>query len=187
MKSHHVSLVILLLTAAVTSYAQDAPRSDRRVHRATHVVVNEAKLYARDAKSMLFAPGSWDAAEWQRAGLAVASIGTAFTIDDETRRIVQNNRTDFTQNVADVVTPFGGRRADYVAIALLVTGFGIHDSRLRDTGRDALESSILASYITTPILKKVAGRSRPFEGDGSLAFDPFSAHDSFPSGHSTNA
>lgn len=181
-------IAVLVLLTTISSQAQTtaAPDPGSRARRAAHVVVNEAKRYAVDAKSMLLAPGTWDAAEWQRAGFSAASIAGAFTIDDETRRIVQNNRTDFTQNVADLVTPFGGRRAEYVAIAMLATGFGIHDTRLRDTGRDALESSILASHITAPIIKEVVGRSRPFEEEGSLAFDPFSGNKSFPSGHSTN-
>jgi len=37
------------------------------------------------------------------------------------------------------------------------------------------------------VLKQSFGRARPFEGEGTHHFDPFSGHDSFPSGHSTNA
>lgn len=187
MKSHRSVAALVVLLTAVASFAQSSADDDSRVHRAARVVASEAKRYVIDAKSMFLAPGAWDAAEWQRAGFAVASIGGAFTIDDETRRIVQNNRTDFTQSVADFVTPFGGRRAEYISIAMLVTGFGVHDTRLRDTGRDALEATILAGRIATPILKELAGRSRPYEDEGSLAFDPFSGNQSFPSGHATGA
>jgi len=92
-----------------------------------------------------------------------------------------------TGEVSRVVTPFGGRRALTISAAVLLTGVIRHDSRLRESGRDAVEASILASGIVTPLIKRAAGRSRPFTGEGAYAFDPGSDNYSFPSGHATNA
>jgi membrane-associated phospholipid phosphatase len=66
-------------------------------------------------------------------------------------------------------------------------GLVTKNPRLRDTGRDAIEASILAAGIVTPLLKRAVGRSRPFKDQGAYDFHPFTENQSFPSGHSTNA
>jgi membrane-associated phospholipid phosphatase len=52
---------------------------------------------------------------------------------------------------------------------------------------DSVSASIIAGGIITPVLKFAVGRSRPRETSGTYVFKPFSAHQSFPSGHATQA
>jgi len=57
---------------------------------------------------------------------------------------------------------------------------------LRSVQRDDL--AIATAGICTFALKEVVGRKRPDESPGdAAALDPFSGHDSFPSGHATLA
>jgi len=47
---------------------------------------------------------------------------------------------------------------------------------------------IVAAGVVTPLLKRTFGRARPSQGEGTHSFHPFSSgHESFPSGHATNA
>lgn len=148
---------------------------------------HEVKRYGTDAVAMARAPLTWDAAMWQRAAMVAGADGTAFAADQEIADAVQRNRNHATNEFARIVTPFGGRRALDISAAALLAGAIAHRTGLRATGRDAVEASILASGIVTPVLKRAAGRSRPIANEGAYAFDPFSNNESWPSGHATNA
>ena len=74
------------------------------------------------------------------------------------------------------VYPFAG--------VLFATGWATHDDKLRETGALGLQSLVGAGIVTT-ILKVVARRERPQNGDGGGHFEKGGG--SFPSGHSTEA
>ena len=48
-------------------------------------------------------------------------------------------------------------------------------------------ATIIASGLITPTLKYSIGRLRPAQTSDTFAFRPFSGHQSFPSGHATQA
>lgn len=169
----------VVVAAAVFLIAQAAFAAD--IIRKTG---EELKRYGRDAVAIARAPLTWDAAMWRRAGVVAAVDAAAFASDEEIARVAQRNRND---GVADFFTPFGGRRALTLSAAVLLTGVVTHHPALRESGRDAVEASILASGIVTPAIKRVVGRSRPVVGEGAYAFEPFSGNQSYPSGHATNA
>jgi membrane-associated phospholipid phosphatase len=150
-------------------------------------VGREVKQYGSDAVALVRAPAGWDEQTWKRVGMLVAADGAAFAADQDIADTVQRNRTHFTDEFARAVTPLGGGRALQISVVTLAGGLLSHNAAIRDTGRDAVEASILASGVITPALKRVAGRSRPNAGEGAYAFDPFSDNESFPSGHATNA
>ena len=59
---------------------------------------------------------------------------------------------------------------------------------MMDAGLDALESSVFAAGVVTPVVKRLVGRARPIHNLGKYSFHPFnSSYQSFPSGHATNA
>jgi membrane-associated phospholipid phosphatase len=102
---------------------------------------------------------------------------------------VQRHRNGSTDSFARAVTPFGGGRAEQLAVAMIVLGAATHRNDLRDTGRDAFEAELIAGGLITPLLKRGFGRARPNQ-DAHLAndFDPGrEGQESFPSGHATNA
>ncbi len=175
MSRHLLLAFVLLLTTQL--FAANAGK----------VVINEVKLYGRDALALVRAPLGWDEATWRKVGLLAAADGAAFASDEHLADFVQRNRNRTTDDIAKVVTPFGGGRALQLSAATLLAGVFTHNPRLRDTGRDAIEASILAAGIVTPAIKRIAGRSRPNAGEGAYAFDPLGNAESFPSGHATNA
>jgi membrane-associated phospholipid phosphatase len=101
---------------------------------------------------------------------------------------VQRHRNSSTDSFARAVTPLGGGRAEQLAVAMIVLGVATHHNELRDTGRDAFEAELIAGGLITPLLKRGFGRARPNQ-DTHVAhdFDPWTAQESFPSGHATNA
>jgi membrane-associated phospholipid phosphatase len=182
MKTVRASFAIVLLMLPAAMHAEE--RKATIVRRA---VVDELRRYGRDACSMLRAPLHWNREQWSRAAIAAGTIAAAAAVDEDIADVAQRNRNDVSEDFSRIVTPFGGRRALVLSGAMLASGLVTHNPKLRDTGRDAIEASILASGIVTPILKRAVGRSRPFENRGAFDFQPFTENQSFPSGHSTNA
>jgi membrane-associated phospholipid phosphatase len=150
-------------------------------------VVNEVKRYGSDAVSMLRAPLHWDERMWRKVAIISAADAAAFAADESIADAVQRNRSHSSDQIAKQITPLGGGRALQLSAATVLLGWATHNTRLRDTGRDAIEASIFAAGFITPAIKRIAGRSRPNAGEGAYAFDPLSKNESFPSGHATNA
>jgi membrane-associated phospholipid phosphatase len=182
-------VVLLLAVMPLSLHADTKPTQENagKVTLAARAVGRELQRWGRDSLSMARAPLQWDRAQWTRAGLGLGAVGLAATSDQPIADFVQRNRSDFSDDFSRVVTPFGGRRALVISAAMLAGGLVTHRPALRDTGRDAIEASILAAGMVTPLLKRAVGRSRPFVGAGAYDFHPFTENQSFPSGHATNA
>ncbi|HSP33913.1 MAG TPA: phosphatase PAP2 family protein [Thermoanaerobaculia bacterium] len=159
-----------------------------RTRKLAHSIATEVRQYGHDFKAMTLAPLRWDAQRWTRFGEGVGAVAVLYAADRPLYDAVQRNRSSFTNDFAKVVTPFGGRRAEYISALMIITGSMTHDFTMRDAGRDSLESEIWAGGIVTPLLKLTFGRARPSQQKGTHSFQPFnSSYQSFPSGHSTNA
>ncbi len=162
-----LSLALVLITVPLLAGEPPIVRAVRQ----------EAQRYLTDAGGIATAPLHWDERTWKQVALILAADGAAFAVDEEVAEVVQRNRTPASEDLSRFVTPLGGGRGLQLAAATFVTGLVLRKPELRDTGREAVEASFLASGIITPTLKRIAGRTRPNGGDDA----------SFPSGHATNA
>src|SRR5437588_2443811 len=172
---------LLVLVFALPLYADDECRI-------LCIAKREAVRYVRDAKSMAVAPLHWDGKQWTRFGEGSAAVLALYATDRQTSDYVQRHRTSSTDQFAKDMTPFGGHRALQASVLMIAAGAGIHDTSLRDAGRDSFESELLAAGVVTPLLKRLFGRARPIQNEGSHSFHPLNGHfESFPSGHATNA
>jgi len=151
----------------------------------------ELRNAANDAKALATAPLHWNHSQWQRLGEGAAAVVVVGLLDKPIEDAIQRNRSSFTNSFAKFVTPFGGGRALQITALMFAGGALMHDRRLEGAGRDGLISELLAAGVVTPILKRLAGRARPFVGEGTHSFHPSKSADgdyeSFPSGHATNA
>jgi len=154
--------------------------------RILDALVEEAKRYATDALAFVRAPTTWDGAEWRRAAGAGASLGTLFLADESIDSFARKQRSHFTDRVSGATTWIGGGVGFRIPFVLLAGGLAFADANTRDMGRETLEACLFSEYVTKG-LKKAIGRERPFESNGETTFKPFSAHDSFPSAHTTQA
>lgn len=147
----------------------------------------EAKRYAADSWAIATAPLHWDGADWTRFGGVVVLVGGLMLADKSIDREAQQNRSRFTNRVSDATTSLGGAWASNLGVGYLVAGYVARNWDLRETGREVLEAGLLSHLLDKWVLKRAFGRERPFESDGETRFHPGSSHDSFPSGHATQA
>jgi hypothetical protein len=147
----------------------------------------ELQRAAADVKSLATAPFHWRAKEWRRFGEGAALVLAVAAADKPIDDAFQRNRTSSTNSFARTITPWGGHRALEVSALLIGVGYFSHNQNLLGAGRDSLEAEFWAAGVVTPLIKYAAGRARPNAEEGTYKFHPFSTHDSFPSGHATNA
>lgn len=148
---------------------------------------NEIRRYGSDTAALVVAPFHWDAADGLRATGSAALLGGAFAADRAVYDGFARNRSDFTDSVSKATTWFGAGGGVAVAVGLLGAGLALQSTEVRDMGRDAVETTIIAGLFTNIVIKPTAGRWRPSESNGKTTFDPFSEHSSFTSGHVTQA
>lgn len=157
------------------------------IKRTLRVVAHEAGRYASDSIGFVLAPGGWTNAEWKKAGGVALVLGGLFAADRSIMRAAQRNRSDFTNHVSSATTSFGGGNGTQAAILAIGGGLVFGSKDVRDTGREALEASILTALVENYGIKRLFGRERPYRSDGKTDFDFGSSNSSFPSGHTTQA
>ena len=177
------------LALGAPAAAEDLATGDTSApRRSTFTFVGaELSRWGSDSAALVKAPASWDATDWERFGLLSAGLGGLFLVDESVYRYVEDHRTEAGDRFARAVTPFGQEYAFGLSVGLLAGGLVFSAPGTRDTGRDALEASVLSFVIANLVLKPVIGRQRPWVSNGETVFDPFSHDPSFPSGHATEA
>ncbi len=100
---------------------------------------------------------------------------------------VEGHRTETSDRIANAIEPFGSVYAVGISAALLAGGLVFAAPETRDTGRDAIEASVLSGVLVNVVLKPAFGRERPTVSGGETVFHPFSSNASFPSGHTAEA
>lgn len=147
----------------------------------------EAKRYANDSVALVKAPVSWNKAEWKRAAGVGLILGGLMLVDKDIDREVQKQRSPFTNRVSSLTTALGDQYGFEVSGAMLAAGLIFKHENLRETGRDAIEAGLIAHVLDKYFIKRAFGRERPEDSNGRNVFVPGSNHDSFPSGHATEA
>jgi hypothetical protein len=147
----------------------------------------EAKRYVADSYAVVSAPVHWTAPDWERFGGVVLIVGGLMLADEKIDQEMQQNRSHFTDRVSTATTRFGGGGGPQVGVGFLLTGYVLRDWNVRETGREILEAGFISHLLDKWVLKRAFGRERPFESDGETHFHFGSSHDSFPSGHATEA
>lgn len=146
------------------------------------------KLWWDDAAFALSSPARWEQQDWlEFSAGSLAVVGTALVLDRPARNWTQRHTGAAWEQFANRFEPLGSWGAFAVIGGFYLEGKAMADPRAENTAVDALSASIVAAGIITPVLKEIAGRSRPRAGQGVDHFRPFSSAASFPSGHATEA
>lgn len=149
---------------------------------------DRGRIAAHDAADLARAPFRWRSKEWLRFGEGVGVVAVVYASDGPLYRAVQRNRSRATDDYARFITHFGGGVGEDISFALIAAGLGTKNDSIIETGFDALEAQVWAAGLITPAIKRVAGRARPIQDQGTHSFHDFnSRYQSFPSGHATNA
>jgi membrane-associated phospholipid phosphatase len=147
----------------------------------------EGRRYASDGVQLFSAPLHWRAADWRRAAGVGLVLGGLFAADRHVNSEAQAHRDGTTDGISNFVQPMGGAGAFALSAALLADGLVKHDAGALETGRDALEASVITGLLTNLVLKPAFGRERPNVSGGRTDFEPLSKNYSFPSGDATEA
>lgn len=141
-----------------------------------------------DEKSILTSPFHTSRANakwWVIFGTATAAL---IATDKNTVKQLPNSPTQIS------VSKWGSRIGSAyslipISAAFYVAGTRSHQERLRETGLLSFEA-LIDSNITVQLIKTVADRARPYEGNGTGRFENSVNSrwsSSFPSGHAINA
>ena len=102
------------------------------------------------------------------------------------RRVVAND-SQAKHDLARLVQPLGNEVVVFGGVAAWGVAW-LAASQPVFVQVQRADLSIAAASVCTLVLKECVGRKRPEESpNDAAAFDPFSGHDSFPSGHATMA
>lgn len=146
----------------------------------------EVKRYGRDSLAIVKAPFAWKAKDWEKAAGAVLIVGGLMFADRDIDKAAQRQRSSFTNHLASSTAPLGSGYGFAISGGLFGVGLAFGHENLRDTGREAFEAGLLAIAVDQ-VLKRAFGRERIEDSGGRTVFVPGSSHDSFPSGHTTEA
>ena len=179
--------IALIFTALLVLMQHILPDMVFAEETATIFSKDYGRLLLLDTEYTLSRPMQWEAAEWKKFSLYMAGIGSILLLDDEIYDGIQRNRTEATSDVARVVEEFGSFPSFGIMGAFYVGGAMLDNYKAKTVAMDAFAASLVSAGVITSTLKVIVGRSRPDEGDGTYRFQPFGGHNSFPSGHTTQA
>ena len=144
-------------------------------------------LVLLDTKEVFTAPLHWESREWLTLGGIAAGIGLVAAFDEDIEHAIQSHRNSAINGIFDSVEPLGNEYAIGVVGTFYIAGEIFKDPRAKATALDAISASAIASGLITNSIKYVVGRGRPADHRGAYDFEPFTGHDSFSSGHTTEA
>lgn len=148
------------------------------------------KNFADDFSKVLISPKDWEKRDLLNFSAVFSAGLLLYTLDQEIRGLVQDRRSQSSDEIFKFTTHFGDGGILLGSIAAAYAAGEIFNSNgLRKTALLSLESGLTAGFIVGG-LKFVAGRARPDSGESSHTFHPFSTRSSFysfPSGHSASA
>ncbi len=138
-------------------------------------------------------PTKWEGSDWLKIGIMTASTFLILqTADQPIRDVVLKDQRYYKS----VPIEFGRMWGELYAPVVLFSGFAIHSIIADDIGTRKIayeigQASLYAGAVTY-LLKLTIGRARPYVGEGSKSFKPFSAffdqdYHALPGGHTTAA
>lgn len=155
------------------------------------IVVDDLMIALGDGGAFFTAPLRFTGMEWLLTGAIAGGTVGLFSLDDQARRAIGRETTASLNNdFWDIPTRYGiVTYANAFGAATYITGLISGSPDIRVTGRLLLES-LSFSGLSVITARFLAGRSRPYSGDGPWTFTPFTVSNeiqSFPSGHTTVA
>ncbi len=148
------------------------------------------KGYFTDLGNIMTSPARWDKTDWIAATVVTAASVGLYENDTKIQKWVQDNRTKTSNDIGKNVTVVG---SGYLTVAIVggLYGYGYFsdDGKAVETALLSVESFALTG-VFVQVIKRTAGRHRPYTGDpyntwGGPSLS--SSNDSFPSGHSSSA
>ncbi|GAB4365828.1 MAG: hypothetical protein Kow0042_05330 [Calditrichia bacterium] len=143
----------------------------------------------KNAGIILSAPFRFDRKKWLLTFSAVGISALVYTMDEPIRRHTEENRERNWDGVMDWARIYGGGHTwRIVATGSYFGGLFLRQSKIRLMGQMLFESELITIFLVSS-LKKILGRSRPYENQGAFRYRFL--HDlegsALPSGHAATA
>ena len=145
------------------------------------------ELVLLDTKEVFTSPARWNSRDWLMLGGIAAGIGTVAVFDEQIEHAIRHARSDTATEIFDNIQPLGNEYAIGIIGSFYLAGEIFKDPRAKATALDSISATAIASGLIDNSFKYLVGRARPTDGKGAYNFQPFSGHDSFASGHTTEA
>lgn len=148
------------------------------------------KGFGQDIKDVVSSPGSWKKKDILRFSAVLGAGALAFSFDSGVQDWAREIKTDDSEDAAKLITQLGnGTFLGALVVSSYVSGEIFNNVQLRKVGLLGAESFIITAVLVN-LLKFSFGRARPYTGESSSSFHPFSFRSrdsSFPSGHASSA
>jgi hypothetical protein len=145
------------------------------------------ELLWSDTVMVLSAPARWDEQDWMYVGFSAVGIGAAGSFDKTIKDRVQAHRTAGEDRFYRQYQNLGSTWSFGVIGVFEIWGEVDGDMTAKNTAMDALTASIIGPGLIGTSVKYAVGRVRPSAATSTFEFRPFSANQSFPSGHASQA
>jgi len=190
--SHRSRIAAIIVCCSVpVSVNLRAENSGQDSASSSSPILKDARLGLQDASSFYTAPLRFSSEEWLQTAGFIGGTAALLTVDDRIHHNLSvQGRNSLNGDIWDVPTVYGSAYFGAgLSLATYTAGLLSGDEEMRTTGRLLGESLVLAGVPAT-IVKIVAGRSRPYAGEGPWKFHAFrwsEGSQAFPSGHATVA
>jgi len=146
--------------------------------------------FGDDFVEVIVSPKNWKGRDFLNLSAVLGAGLLLYSVDQDIQHWVQDNRSSSSEDIFTAITHMGdGVILVGLIAALYVSGEVSDNNSLRKTALLSLES-LLTTGIIVRGFKSLAGRARPWTGESSHSFHPFSTTSrfaSFPSGHASSA
>jgi len=146
--------------------------------------------FGRDFAEVLISPKNWKGRDFLSLSAVLGAGLLLYSVDQDIQQWIRDHRSSSSEDIFKAIDHLGnGAVLIGLMTALYVSGEVSDSNSLRETALLSLESWLTAGIIVRG-LKSVAGRARPWTGESSHGFHPFSTRSrfaSFPSGHASSA
>ncbi len=146
--------------------------------------------FGDDFVDVLVSPKNWKGGDFLSLSAVLGAGLLLYSVDQDIQQWAQDHRSSSSEDIFKGITNLGnGVVLIGLMTALYVSGEVSDNNSLRMTALLSLESWLTTGIIVRG-LKSVVGRARPWTGESSHSFHPFSTRSrfaSFPSGHASSA
>lgn len=146
--------------------------------------------FGGDFVDVLASPKNWKGGDFLSFSAVLGAGLLLYSVDQDIQQWAQDHRSSSSEDIFKTIGHLGnGVVLIGLMTALYVSGEVSDNNSLRKTALLSLESWLTTGIIVRG-LKSVVGRARPWTGESSHSFHPFSTRSrfaSFPSGHASSA
>ena len=177
-------LVVLIFSLPQNFLFAKSPSSEDKLNK--KFILN----LKNDFVEVLVSPKNWKGKDLLNFSAVIGTGLLLYALDDDIHQWTQDNQTPLSKDFFKFINHSGdGVVVVGLMAALYTSGEVFHDNSLRKTALLSLESWLTSGVIVLG-LKSITGRARPWTGESSHTFHPFSIKPSFtslPSAHSSSA